>query len=57
VTLDISETRKITPGPGSYKAPTEFGYYEINNFGNTNAIPVKLNTSRSALSLYNPSSV
>ena len=60
VTLDVSETRKITPGPGSYKAPTEFGYYEINNFGSTftqNVIPPKLNTSRSALSLYNPSSV
>jgi Sperm-tail PG-rich repeat len=35
VTLDPSETRKITPGPGSYKMPTEFGYYEINNLGGT----------------------
>lgn len=57
VTLDISETRKITPGPGAYKAPTEFGYYELNNLGTVNPIPVKLNTSRSALSLYNPNSV
>jgi hypothetical protein len=35
VTLDPSETRKITPGPGTYKSPTEFGYYEIYNLGST----------------------
>ena len=35
VTLDQSETRKITPGPGTYKSPTEFGYYEIYNLGST----------------------
>ena len=29
VTLDISETRKITPGPGTYRAPSEFGFYEV----------------------------
>ena len=28
VTLDVSETRKITPGPGSYRAPSEFGFQE-----------------------------
>ena len=59
VTLDPSETRKITPGPGTYKAPTEFGYYEIYNLGSTAPAQVgpKLSTSKSALSLYNPSAV
>jgi hypothetical protein len=26
IELDFSETRKITPGPGSYKKGSEFGY-------------------------------
>lgn len=34
VTLDPSETRKITPGPGTYRAPSEFGYYEVSNLNN-----------------------
>lgn len=28
VALDTSETRKITPGPGSYRLQSEFGYYD-----------------------------
>mmetsp|Transcript_18323 Transcript_18323/g.17445 ORF Transcript_18323/g.17445 Transcript_18323/m.17445 type:complete len:86 (+) Transcript_18323:583-840(+) len=26
--LDTSATRKITPGPGSYRMQTEFGFYD-----------------------------
>lgn len=26
-TLDLSETRKITPGPGTYRISSDFGYY------------------------------
>ena len=29
--LDTSATRKITPGPGTYRAQSDFGYYDIND--------------------------
>jgi len=28
--FDDSETRKITPGPGTYAAPSDFGVYDPN---------------------------
>ncbi|CDW73627.1 UNKNOWN [Stylonychia lemnae] len=28
VELDVSQTRKITPGPGSYRIQSEFGFYD-----------------------------
>jgi len=29
--LDTSATRKITPGPGTYRVQSDFGYYEVND--------------------------
>ena len=46
VTLDTSETRRITPGPGTYKSPSEFGYYDMSG-GST----PKLSLSRSSSTL------
>ena len=31
VVLDNSETRKITPGPGTYRFQSEFGYYNAHD--------------------------
>ncbi len=28
IVLDNSETRKITPGPGEYRAPSDFGFID-----------------------------
>lgn len=44
MTLDPSETRRITPGPGTYKAPSEFGFLET-------ASTRPLQPSRSAVNL------
>ncbi len=34
VDLETSKTRKITPGPGTYRLQTEFGFYNPNqNYG------------------------
>lgn len=30
VDLDTSRTRKMTPGPGTYRVQTEFGFYDPN---------------------------
>lgn len=64
VTLDPSETRKITPGPGTYRAPSEFGYYEIsagaNLLGSNTSLlaPTKsMSTSKSAMGLYKAAAV
>jgi hypothetical protein len=29
--LDTSATRKITPGPGTYRVQSDFGFYDVND--------------------------